>query len=182
MIYFIITLLVISQAVTFYLLFNKVKPIIKPKGYFLKEIPNKPTYESLDTNFKLVYDVLESVNLEDWKVEVKPDDYSSLSQSWDIDIQSLTGIRIRAKIRANDDLIPYLSIFTIQNVGNGSISVDRDSKIENDIVTFLWDYIIEYYENENESKRLYIQSTIDNISSKLKTLRRSEKLNEILKL
>ena len=97
-------------------------------------------------------------------------------------LYSLTGIRIRARIRANDGLIPYLSIFTIQNVGNGSISVDRDSKIKNDIVTFLWDYIIEYYENENESKRLYIQSTIDNISSKLKSLRRSEKLNEILKL
>ena len=48
---FFIILLTISQIVSFYLIFNKVKPIIKPKteGIILKVIPDKPTYESLKT-------------------------------------------------------------------------------------------------------------------------------------
>ena len=46
---FFIILLTISQIVSFYLIFNKIKPIIKPKneGIVLKVIPDKPTYESL---------------------------------------------------------------------------------------------------------------------------------------
>jgi len=60
---FFIILLAISQIVGFYLIFNKVKPIIKPKteGIILKVIPDKPTYESLDPENKLVYDIMESV-------------------------------------------------------------------------------------------------------------------------
>jgi hypothetical protein len=81
----------------------------------------------------------------------------------------------------------YLSAFSILNgergyTHSGSISIDDKSKIANDIIIFLWDYIIEYHQNENEETRIYYQSTIDDISSKLKTLRRSEKLNNILEL
>ena len=77
----------------------------------------------------------------------------------------------------------YLANFTIINsVVGGRISVDNESKISNDVIIFLWDYIIEYHQNENEETRKHYQSTIDDISSKLKTLRRSEKLNNILEL
>ena len=81
----------------------------------------------------------------------------------------------------------YLSAFTIlvgergyTHTHNGSISIGNESKIANDVIIFLWDYIIEYHQNENEESRIYYQSTIDDISSRLKTLRRSEKLNNIL--
>jgi hypothetical protein len=77
----------------------------------------------------------------------------------------------------------YLSNFNISNTGfGGTISIDNESKISNDVIVFLWDYIIEYHQNENEETKNYYQATIDDISSKLKTLRRSEKLNNILKL
>ena len=77
----------------------------------------------------------------------------------------------------------YLSSFSILNTGiGGTISIDNDSKISNDVIIFLWDYIIEYHQNENEETRNYYQSIIDDISSKLKTLRRSERLNNILEV
>ena len=185
MVFFII-LLSISQVVGFYLIFNKIKPIIKPKneGIILKVIPDKPTYESLDPENKLVYDVMKSTKLETWKVEVEAD-ISYHSTNWTINFESPTGIRIRSRVRDSDGM--YLSAFTILNGDrgfghSGSISIDNESKIANDVIIFLWDYIIEYHQNENEETRKYYQSTIDNISSKLKTLRRSEKLNNILEL
>jgi len=179
---FFIILLTISQIVGFYLIFNKVKPIIKPKteGIILKVIPDKPTYESLDPENKLVYDIMESVKLEGWKVEVEAD-ISHHSKTWTINFESNTGIRIRSRVRDSSEI--YLSAFTIINSGiGGRVSVDNESKISNDVIIFLWDYIIEYHQNENEETRKHYQSTIDDISSKLKTLRRSEKLNNILEL
>ena len=179
---FFIILLTISQIASFYLIFNKIKPIIKPKteGIILKVIPDKPTYESLDPENKLVYDIMESVKLESWKVEVEAD-ISHHSKTWTINFESNTGIRIRSRVRDSSEI--YLSAFTIINSGiGGRVSVDNESKISNDVIIFLWDYIIEYHQNENEETRIYYQSTIDDISSKLKTLRRSEKLNNILEL
>jgi hypothetical protein len=179
---FFIILLTISQIVSFYLIFNKIKPFIKPKaeGIMLKVVPDKPTYESLDPKHKLVYDVMESVKLENWKVEVEAD-ISYHSKTWQVNFESPTGIRIRSRIRENSQI--YLSNFSILNTGiGGTISIDNDSKISNDVIIFLWDYIIEYHQNENEETRNYYQSTIDDISSKLKTLRRSERLNNILEL
>ena len=186
---FFIILLTISQIVGFYLIFNKVKPIIKPKteGIVLKVIPDKPTYESLDPENKLVYDIMESAKLENWKVEVEAD-ISHHSKTWTINFESPAGIRIRSRVRDSGEM--YLSAFTILTGErgpvvrghSGSISIDNKSKISNDVIIFLWDYIIEYHQNENEESRIYYQSTIDDISSKLKTLRRSEKLNNILEL
>jgi hypothetical protein len=179
---FFIILLTISQIVSFYLIFNKIKPIfkLKPEGIMLKVIPDKPTYQSLDPKHKLVYDVMESVKLENWKVEVEAD-ISYHSKTWKVNFESPTGIRIRSRIRENSQI--YLSNFSILNTGiGGTISIDNESKISNDVIIFLWDYIIEYHQNENEETRNYYQSIIDDISSKLKTLRRSETLNNILEL
>ena len=179
---FFIILLTISQIVSFYLIFNKIKPIFKPKpeGIMLKVIPDKPSYESLDPKHKLVYDVMESVKLENWKVEVESD-ISYHAKTWQVNFESPTGIRIRSRIRENSQI--YLSNFSILNTGiGGTISIDNESKISNDVIIFLWDYIIEYHQNENEETRNYYQSIIDDISSKLKTLRRSETLKNILEL
>jgi len=181
---FFIILLTISQIVSFFLIFNKIKPFIKskPEGIVLKVIPDKPSYESLDPSHKLVYDVMESAKLENWKVEVEAD-ISIGGKTWEVNFESSTGIRIRSRLRDRSSEI-YLSNFTIINsgIGGGNISVDNNSKISNDVIIFIWDYIIEYHQNENEETRLYYQSIINDISTKLKTLRRSEKLNNILEL
>jgi hypothetical protein len=186
---FFIILLAISQIVSFYLIFNKIKPIFKPKpeGIILKVIPDKPTYELLDPKNKLVYDVMESVKLECWKVEVQAD-LSYHSKTWMVKFESPTGIIIRSRVRDNGVSYNssgqiYLSSFSILNSGiGGSVSINNDSKFSDDVIIFLWDYIIEYHQNENDETRNHYQSIIDDISSKLKTLRRSEKLNNILEL
>ena len=136
---FFIILLTISQIVSFFLIFNKIKPFIKPKsnGIILKLIPDKPTYESLDPSHKLVYDVMRSVKLENWKVEVEAD-RSYHSKTWQVYFESPTGIRIRSRIREKHGIHQmYLSNFNILNTGTadfssgGTISIDNESKIRN---------------------------------------------------
>jgi hypothetical protein len=190
---FFIIILTISQIVSFFLIFNKIKPFIKPKqeGILLEKIPDKPTYESLDPSHKLVYDVMESAKLENWKVEVEAD-ISIGGKNWVVNFESPTGINIRSRIRHTSGVYSNnlsLSSFTILNGNkgfirgyNGSITLYNESKIKDDVLSFLWSYILEYHEKENEETRKYYQNTIDDISSKLKTLRRSERLNNILKL
>ena len=72
MIYFII-ILVISQIASFYFIFNKIKPIIKRNGIVLKPIPKDIKYEDVDTDNKLIRDIMESAKMENWKVDVKDD-------------------------------------------------------------------------------------------------------------
>jgi hypothetical protein len=177
----LITLLTISQIISFYLIFNKIKPVVKtkPEGIVLKPIPAGPTYESVDPEYKLVYDVMKSVKLENWKVEIE-EDLSYSSKHWVLKIESPNGILIRSRLRnLNDEM--NLASFYITRFQGGSINMKSfDSKITNDVIIFLWDYVIEFHENKNEEDKAYYQRTIDEISSKLKTLRRSEKLNNIL--
>jgi len=185
MIYFIIALLSISQIVSFYLIFNKIKPFIKPKkveGVLLKPIPDNITYEDVDKNQTLVRDVIESIKLEEWKVEVKPD--FGLGRSYDVNFTSHDGnVKFINKIGLGFGGLekdPYLRQCHIRST-DGSIVIDREkSPMTNDILIFLWDYIIKYHENENSDRtNSYLQS-IKSIGSKLKTLNRSRKLDEIL--
>jgi hypothetical protein len=66
----IITLLVISQIITFIIIFKRIKPtVIKPNGILLKPISVDLNYEDLDPDFNTVFDVLESIKLEGWELE-----------------------------------------------------------------------------------------------------------------
>ena len=186
MLYFLLTILLISQVVSFYLIFNKIKPIIKPKpqeGIFLKEIPDKPTYEDLDKDHKLIYDVMESAKLENWKTEVVSETSYS-SSTWEINFESPTGIRLRSRIRKRENSLIdglYLVSFRIY-ASKGSLFIGDESKMKNDVLSFLWDYVVKYHEDENEEIRNSYKSIIEDISSNLKTLKRSERLNNILEL
>ena len=184
MMYIIISLLVASQIVGFYLIFNKIKPFIKPKveeGILLKPIPQKVNYEDVDTNLQLVKDLMETIKLEEWKVEVKPD--YGIGMSYDVNFTSHSGdVSFINKIgfRGFDEMKdPCMRICHIRST-DGNIVIDRDKPISTDILIFLWDYVIKYHEDENLTSTKHYTETIKLISAKLKTLNRNRKLNEIL--
>ena len=109
----IIVILFVLQAVNLFFLFSNKKIFIKEKvkGIVLKELPKDAKFKDAQSDYQIVYDILESIKLEDWKIKIE-EDY-------------------------------------------------RDRK---------W----ELHSNSND------QSSIDNISSKLKTLKRSKRLESIL--
>jgi len=185
MIYLILTILAISQGVSFYFIFNKIKPIIEPNGILLKPIPDSIKYRDVDPKFNLIRDVLESIKLEDWKVVVKPD-ITWNSKAYDVTISSHSGdVNLRSKIRIGplSEGEPFLSAFHISTTGinSSSISIDKDKdSIVPEIIEFLWDYIIKYHDDENNQSIGRYREAIDEITSKLKALSRSRKLNQIL--
>lgn len=182
---FIITLLVISQIVSFFLIFKRLKPkVIKPKEIVLKPIPKEVEYEDVDPNNDLIYEVLETIKLEDWNLEK---DFDVLgSGSWKFTFTSKDGrILVRARITQYTKEM-RLSMFHVSG-SKGLVSIKSDplifpkkSKITNDIILFLWDYLIEHYDDKNKLDKQRIETSIESIRDSLKTLKRSKRLNDIL--
>ena len=177
----LISILTISQIVSFYLIFSRLKPkVIKPEGPVLKPIPKITKYKDVDPEFTLVYEVLETIKLENWDVII---DYDT--QRYTLEFNSKDGSsRVKARIYQND----YFDIngvqlwsFTISNNGKSvSIGVRENISIENDILIFLWDYVIAWYEEVRNNEIRVYKSSIESIRDSLKTLKRSKKLDSIL--
>jgi len=179
---FIITILIISQIVTFFIIYKRLKPkLIKQEGIVLKPLPKELTYNELDPDFNTVYDVLESIKIEGWQLEFE-EEFSISGKSYSLNFQSHDSlVRVRSKIRTYDnkqDRDIYSMFYLITD--GCSISIDNESPIKNDIVLFMWDYILEYHEGKKQESKEYYEDGIDKITSSLKTLNRSKKLNQIL--
>jgi len=182
---FIITLLVISQILSFYLIFSRLKPkVIKPDGLVLKPIPKGVSYEDLDPNHDLIYEVLETIKLENWNLEIEMDFLGSGSHKLTFTSKDLT-TTVRSRITDYSDEI-RLSMFHISGK-KGSVSLTSDeylfpekTKVTNDIILFLWDYVIEEYDDKNKKDKQRLNSSIEGIRNSLKTLKRSKRLNSIL--
>lgn len=190
MIYALITLLVISQMVMFYLLYDiyaarklekKYKDI--PNGSIILEpIPKRLEYQNVEPDHKTMYDVIESAISENWKCEVTVES-PSVVMCWRLDIVSNDGsVKILARVRDWDDNELHIGNFIVKS-NNTSISISSDNRnktIENDIKVFCWKYIVDHYKAENEDVRKRYISAIEDISSNLKALNRSRRLNDIL--
>ena len=180
MLEFLVSVVFIIQIFLIYLLV-KGKFIIfkeKEKGIYLKELPQSASYKDVEPDYKVVYDVMESIVLEDWDFLI-----DSSYDKFDIEIYSKDkSISIRSIIRISnygDDRV-RMSLFSLRCV-NGSITVNSDDIIYNDVLLFLWNFIIDYKLKENEKIHSYYESTIESVNSNLKTLGRSRRLKEILK-
>lgn len=190
MLYFILFILVISQIYTLIsvISLSKVKKrseevIEKYKGVTtLAKIPEKVSYKDVESDWKTFYNFMENIKLEDWKAEITEDRLRIDRDScWVINIishdqkSSMTG-----RLRDYGDGI-FLSNCNIR-AGGTSLSVGREDKIASDIILFFWDYVIKHYETQNQEIRVSYQSSIDRINAELKTLNRSNRLNNILSL
>jgi len=177
----VISLLIASQVVSFYLIFKRLKPKnTKPSGILLRPLKESASYETVDTNYDLVYDVLESIKVEDWDLELEPEisgitGYGTFRHTFTSKDGKVT---LRSRISEYSDGMS-LSMFVI--IGkDGLIRIDQYSNINNDIILFLWDYVVEYYEKKYENDKISIENAVCGIRKSLTTLRRSERLNSIL--
>lgn len=190
MIYALLSILFISQCYSFYLINkgkNKVEKDtndIKVGKLNLRNIPKEIKYEDVEPDFKTTYDVLETIKLEGWKLDLTKsyDDHNLIFTSNCTNIEVMC--RLRKDILSNDDNIrfSYFRILDKKDSKQISISYDSPDFIKNDLIIFMWDYVLEHYDKKNDERREYSVSSIKSISSKLKTLRRSEKLDKILKI
>lgn len=190
MLYFIFLLLVISQVFTFIkiLSYSKSKKesddvIEKYKGVTtLAKIPERIHYKDVEPDWKTFYDFMENIKLEGWKAEITEDQLRIDRDScWVVTLDSHDGnSTMTARLRDYGDGV-FLSNCNIR-AGGTSLSVGREDEIAKDIILFMWDYIIEHYQNINKESIDSYKSSIDRISAELKTLNRSKRLNNILEL
>jgi hypothetical protein len=190
MLYFILSLLIISQVYTLIKInsYSKSKKesdavIEKYKGVTtLAKIPERVYYKDVEPDWKTFYDFMENIKLEGWKAEVTEDQLRIDRDScWVVNLTSHDGNSVMSvRLRDYGDGI-FLSSCNIR-AGGTSLSVSKEEKIATDIILFIWDYIIEHYESMNNDSINSYKDSINRINAQLKTLNRSKRLNNILEL
>ena len=182
----ILGLLVVSQ-IHLYSIIKKSekKPKIEKGSIILKPLPEKVDSDLVEGAEEMLSEVLESVKLEGWVVDIT--DNSIYGEAYNINIKShnediIIDSVIRYRSYLHDDFEARLIRFRILTDDiNGIKSYSfTDSKYKNDIIVFLWDFILEKHLEENRIEIENCKSTINTIRKKLTGLRRSERLNQLL--
>lgn len=190
MLYFILFILfalqayTLSRIISFHKIRDKSEEVIKRYDgvITLEKIPNKISYSDVEPDWKTFYDFMENIKLEGWKAEVTEDRLRIDRDScWVVNIISHDQTSsMTARLRDYGDGV-FLSNCNIR-AGGTSLSISRGDKISSDIILFMWDYIIEHYENMNNDSINSYKNSINRINAQLKTLNRSKRLNNILEL
>ena len=191
MFYFILLLLIISQIYTLtkIISYSKSKKesdaiIEKYKGVTtLAKIPERIYYKDVEPDWQTFYNFMENIKLEGWKADVTQDSMRVSSDScWIVSLISHDqNSSMTARLRDYGDGV-FLASCNIRGGGGTSLSVSREDKIANDIVLFIWDYVVKHYEDENNESISSYKDSINRINDQLKTLNRSKRLNNILEL
>lgn len=183
----VLVLLVVSQIHLYSIIKSQKEPKIEKGSIILKPLPDKVDSDLVEGVEEMLSEVLESVKLEGWEVDIKESSFFR-GEAYDIIIKShnddvVIDSVVRYKSRySSTDFDPSLLRFKIST---NDISGDKsysfiDSKYKNDIIVFLWDFILEKHLEDNRIEIENYKSIINTIRKKLTGLRRSERLNQLL--
>ena len=180
-------LLVVSQIHLYSIIKSQKEPKIEKGSIILKPLPEKVDSDLVEGAEQMLSEVLESVKLEGWKVDIKDnavysgEAYDIIIKSHNDDVVIDSVVRYKSRYSSTDFDIRLLrfKISTYDISGAKSYSF-TDSKYKNDIIVFLWDFILEKHLEDNRIEIENYKSTINTIRKKLTGLRRSERLNQLL--
>ena len=189
MLYFILFILFAIQAYTLVRIisFNKIKEkseeIIKKydRVTTLEKIPERIYYKDIEPDWKTFYDFMENIKLEGWKAELTEELRIDKNSCWIVNLTSHDQKSSMSVILRDYGDGIFLSRCNI-TAGGTSLVASKEDKIATDIILFTWDYIIQHYKNINQESIDSYKSSISRISVELKTLNRSQRLNNILEL
>jgi hypothetical protein len=188
MLYFILSLLIISQIFTLskIISYSKSKKeseavIEKYKGVTtLAKIPKRVNYKDVEPDWQTFYNFMENIKLEGWKADVTEDSVSS-NDGYVINLIShdqSSSMYVRLRDYGNGVFLANCNI----RGGGAGLSVSKEDKIATDIILFIWDYVVKHYEDENNESISSYKDSINRINDQLKTLNRSKRLTNILEL
>lgn len=145
----------------------------------LAKIPKEVKYSDVDPDYSTFYNFMQNIKLEGWKSEINEETQSINSRSWKVTLTSHDGNSfMNVRLRDWGDGV-FLASCVIR-AGGVNLSCSEKDDVSKDIIIFIWGYIIKYYEERNLNHTLYYKQTIEKINSQLKTLNRSQRLNNIL--
>ena len=188
----IITLLILSQIYTFYLL-RKKSPTVQPKkekgeeskDIILKPIPKPIRVDEVEGFESTIKDILLSAKNENWESTIKLNHYNISSDDYyEISIVSngVEPISIDALVDLVDIDRPFDNIrlgrFWIKK--SGSFTTVENTSLKNDLLVFIWDYILEDEMKKNRRQYDRFKENFENLRGGLKSLNRDRKLDELL--
>lgn len=180
-------ILIVSQIHLYSIIKKSEKqPKIEKGSIILKPLPEKVDTDLVEGAEEMLVEVLESVKLEGWTVDITDNSIYS-GEAYNINIKSHNGdiiidsvIRYRSYL-INDFEARLIRFRILTDDINGIKSYSfAESKYKNDIIVFLWDFILEKHLEENRIEVENYKYTINTIRKKLVGLRRSEILNQLL--
>lgn len=190
----IITLLILSQIYTFYLL-SKKSLTVQPKeekgeskDIILKPIPKPIRVDEVEGFEEIIKDILLSAKNENWESTIKLNHYNISSDDYyEISIVSngVEPISIDALVDiCNGHVVdrPFDNIrlgrFWIKK--SGSFTTVENTSLKNDLLVFLWDYIIEDEMKKNRREYTRFKENFETLRGGLTALNRDRKLDELL--
>ena len=182
MIYLLLFILITSQIFLFHLNKDRIKKYwdIPKNSIILKPIPKTIQVEDVEGVEELLSNVIKSAKYECWNCEFQYGIWTS--NGYHMIINSTDGlVSIDAIIRMgySDADNPRILRFNIKT-GDENLKIEGN-KYYNQIIIFLWDFILQKHINENSDNYKNIKSTIDHINKNLKSLNRNKILNQLLK-
>ena len=180
-------ILIVSQIHLYSIIKKSEKqPKIEKGSIILKPLPEKIDTDLVEGAEEMLVEVLESVKLEGWTVDITDNSIYS-GEAYNINIKSHNGdiiidsvIRYRSYL-INDFEARLIRFRILTDDINGIKSYSfAESKYKNDIIVFLWDFILEKHLEENRIEVENYKYTINTIRKKLVGLRRNEILNQLL--
>lgn len=182
-----LVILIVSQIHLYSIIKKSEKqPKIEKGSIILKPLPEKVDTDLVEGAEEMLVEVLESVKLEGWIVDITDNSIYS-GEAYNINIKSHNGdiiidsvIRYRSYL-INDFEARLIRFRILTDDINGIKSYSfAESKYKNDIIVFLWDFILEKHLEENRIEVENYKYTINTIRKKLVGLRRNEILNQLL--
>lgn len=184
--------LIVSQSIFSYFLFTKIqgKEVkVKPGDLVLPKLKEMPNIEDIDTDSKLLQDIIESSKLENWNASLNYDSHA-MSRHYRLEISNPQNtLKINTVLRIYDldsSIKDNISVgyFTVDyvspNDGSNRISFDTKNDFQRYLmIEYLWGIILS---KNQESYNCMLDTTIEAIKiieSKLTTLKRDRQLKKI---
>jgi len=189
----ILTLLLAIIGFLLYKIYSlKKEKIVKEidKSCIRLEIPKEiPNFEDHDKDDTLLKDVIESVKLEEWQVEIEEDRGMLHSNSYKIILNNpQKTLRINSRIRYDyQNQKTWTSSFMITklvpgtNFSSGSVSYDLKKETTKFLATnLIWSYVLNYKQSLVDERISYYDDIKKSIENELITLKRDKSINKLL--
>jgi hypothetical protein len=160
-----------------------IRKEICESNVILSKPPPLPKIKDIDPEYTMLKNVIESIKLEGWDSTVTDD---RRMQCYDVVlINPMSTITVKARMRLNDiypDTIhlAWFHIMVDDGVTKDTNTFDNDDRfVKFLVIKLMWDYVLNYHENENEKRKRELSNFKDAINEQLKTLLRDNKLNTL---
>ena len=178
--------LIISQSIFPYFLFTEIRQLQKEKevepnsgDIVLPKLKEMPTIENIDTDSKLLQDIIESAKMEGWIPNIQ-EEGGGFGRSWRIEIQNPSNtLTIRTVLRIYGDKWEEPIHVGYFNVGGISFECKENPVQRYLVIQYLWGLIVEQNEKEYQATwNSYLQEK-EKVENCLTALKRDKQLKKL---